>query len=124
MAYDFHALDLVWADLPALPGMRARWLGPLVEAGFAAWIGDLSEAAYGHLETCGWLDDVRQMGPMMCDDGTLEPAWVTALDHVANLLAREGARAGPESDPERWRSWLVWELAAPHAWASDIACSR
>ncbi len=97
-------------------GLAIRWLGPLIDQGFDGWIGELSEAAWGHLELCGWQDAYADGGPMLDRGGSIRPAWEQAFGRTARLLAGEGAYAGPESDPERWAAWLVFEMAAPHGW--------
>ena len=116
MSYDFRALATTWSKLPRVPELQARWIGPLVETPFVEWISDMSEGAYGYIEDCGWLDAVGDMGDMLDSTGALRPEWVADFRAAATLLAEAGRDSGPESSEERWRSWLIWELADPHDW--------
>ncbi len=106
-AYD--ALPIVFR----LDGRPVRWLGPLVDAGHAGWLGDLSAAAYGHLEDCGWMD-LAASGPATVEEGTLCASWSTALADAAGRLASEGQYSGPEGSVDRWASWLVFEWSTLH----------
>ena len=119
--YDFRAIDRSWNRLPraGVPGLDARWLGPLVDKGLDGWLGDLSQGAYEILEDCGWLSDIRAAPPMLDDDGGFDPGWIACIQKAAQSLADAGAYAGPESEVERWTSWLLWELAEPHAWIRE-----
>ncbi len=124
---DFDArptLDEAWDRLPVVcrvGGFGVRWLGPLVELGHDQWMGDLSEAAYGYLEGCGWREALSEGGEVLDSDGKLEQPWSTAFGAAARRLASQGEYSGPESDPERWASWLVFELAGIHGYVKARA---
>ncbi|GEM_PF-6601278 len=112
-------IDRAFAALPIIDtfdGLRVRWLGPLVDQGHDAWMGELAEAAWGYLELCGWQAAYGEGGPMLGPDGAVRPTWEGAFGQAARLLAEEGGRAGPEGDPERWAAWLAFELSDPHRW--------
>ena len=122
MSYDLRRLDAVWDDLPLvpIPGLTGRWLAPLVDAGLAEWVSDLSAAAYGYLEEdSSWRNVLEEAPVMLKGDGDFNPAWVEAIEIAAGRLASAGSYAGPESDRERWVSWLLWELSEPHRWLAS-----
>ena len=97
-----------------IDGLGVRWLGPLANA-TSLWLDDMSTAAYGYLEDCGWGTCLRS-GPMVTEGGRVSRTWAKGFGEAARRLAEAGSRAGPESDPEAWASWLAFELAEPHAW--------
>lgn len=121
MTSHYAALDRAYHRLPTaqITGLNARWVGPLVDQGFDTWLGELSEAAYGHLEVCGWQEALEEAPPMHRDSGRIDRAWVAAVQEAARRLADEGGYAGPEGSAERWASWLVFELSEPHTWVRD-----
>ncbi len=111
------SFDQAWDRLPValtIGGLGVRWVGPLVQLGYDRWLGDLSEAAYGYLQDCGWREPLDEAGAPLDPEGRLRPAWALAFAEAARCLALEGERAGPESDPERWAAWLAFELGGVH----------
>ena len=119
--WDPRALDKQWNQLPAagIPGLKARWVGPLVDRGFDTWLCDMSQGAYGHLEDCGWLDAIQSAPPMLDEQGKVQPGWVNAIRQAAESLAEAGRYSGPDGAVERWASWLLFELSAPHDWVKS-----
>ena len=115
---DFRALNREWNTLPKVPfpGSNARWIGPLIDRGYAMYVGDLSQAAYGHLEHTDWMTTMNEAPEMLTASGAINPKWVAALNQAAAALAESGRYSGPESCAERWASWLVFELSEPHRW--------
>jgi hypothetical protein len=104
-----------WTCLPVvldIKGLSVRWLGPLVDIGHDRWLGSMSQAAWGHLEDCGWADLLPNEGFLRA--GKVAPAWVEGLFSAAVSLSLAGVRAGPECDPEIWVSWLCFEISEPH----------
>ncbi len=120
MSYDYRNLELAYDALPSarIPGLRAHWLQDLVLHGFGEWVEELSAAAYGPLEDRGWRDVLHRAPTMLEPDGTVRRAWCDAMRRAAGLLAEAGARSGPESNRERWVSWLVWSLSEPRRFAA------
>lgn len=112
----YEALPVVFL----LDGAPVRWLGPLVDAGHDGWMGDLSAAAYGTLEECGWMDAAAS-GPAFLEGGRLCRTWSEALADAAGSLAAEGSYSGPEGSVERWASWLVFHWSALHRLARPMA---
>lgn len=117
---DFHEAFSRLPVLLELDGLPVRWVGPLIDRGLDRTLGDLSNAAYGHLEECGWLDAIRSQ-PF---DPALGPAYATAVATAARRLASDGADQGPESDPEVWIAWLGFELSGLHGLLKDRAAAR
>lgn len=117
-------LQEVWERLPTvlrIDGLKVRWIGPLIELGHDVWVGDLSNAAWGYLEVCGWTSVFEQAGAMLDDTGELRAEWAAAFGRAARLLAEEGGCGGPESDAERWASWIAFELSEPHRYVKALA---
>jgi len=110
-------LDTAWAELPVLGRVgrfEVRDLRPLVDsADLAWWLGDLGNAAWGHLADCGWEDALGRGGEARDAAGALRSEWVAAFEDAVDRLAGEGRRAGPEGDPERWAGWLALEFRGP-----------
>ncbi len=100
-------------------GLGLRWLGHVVESPHAPWVGDLSNAAWGYLQDCGWLSILQAGGPMRNADGNIRTTWRKALARAARRLAEEGERAGPSGDPEVWASWIAFEMSEPHRWIRE-----
>ena len=112
------SLDEAWDRLPVLrswDGIHVRWLGPLVELGHDGWLEDLAQGAWGYIEGCGWVSEVEDGGPMLDAKGRIRRAWMRAFGRAVRLLAEAGRYAGPESDPDRWGSWVAFSLTAPRA---------
>jgi hypothetical protein len=40
--------------------------------------------------------------------------WSRSFKTAVNRLVEAGLHAGPESDPDRWASWLCFELHEPN----------
>ena len=117
------SFERAWRKLPVvfvMDGEHVRWLGPLVDAGHDDWIGDLSNAAYSHLEDCGWMDLVPSV-PATVRDGRLCAEWSEALSLASEQLALAGCYSGPESSAVRWASWLVFEWSSLHRLAQHLA---
>jgi hypothetical protein len=115
--------DEAWDRLPVIrriDGLRVRWLGPLVDLGHAGWIGELTAAAYGYLEDCGWSERLPE-GSMVDARGRTRPAWAKVFAAAARDLAFEGSQAGPEGHDDRWASWLAFELAESHGVLRAVA---
>jgi hypothetical protein len=109
--------ETAWRRLPVLAtigGIKVRWLGPLVDLGHDVWLSELSQGAYGHLEDCGWSDLLPE-GSVTGPGGRIRRTWAKGFAAAVEVLAEAGSAAGPESDPERWASWLAFELADLHA---------
>lgn len=118
------SLEEAWRRLPVLchiDGLAIRWIGPLVELGHDVWLADMAEAAWGHLEDCGWQETLAEAGEAQTPKGTFSPAWARALGMAARRLAEDGARAGPESDAEAWAAWICFEISAPRAAIARLA---
>lgn len=114
---DRPTLDDGWDRLPIIrrvAGLKLRWIGPLVAVGHDDWAGELSEAAWGHLEGCGWQAAYDAGGDMLDKGGRIRPVWSTALRTAADRLASAGEYSGPEGDIQRWASWLCYEMTEPH----------
>ena len=108
-------LDTAWVRLPVvrrIAGFEVRYLGPLVDLGLDTWLGEMSQGAYGYLEGSGWMNDLPE-GPMLDTAGRVRTAWSGRFKIAVTRLADAGANAGPESDPDRWASWLCFELSEP-----------
>ncbi len=107
-------LDAAWAGLPVLGTVgrfEVRDLRPLVEsANLAWWVGDLGNAAWGHLADCGWEAALSAGGAPRDESGVLRSAWVAAFEDAVDRLAEQGGYAGPEGDPERWAGWIGLEF--------------
>lgn len=106
-------LEEAWDRLPVVlqaDQLEVRWLGPLVELGHDVWMAELSAAAWGPLEDCGWQDILAEAGDPRDDDGGIRPAWAEAFGRAARALAEAGGYAGPESCADRWASWLAFEM--------------
>jgi hypothetical protein len=120
-------MDEAWDRLPIVKrigGIGLRWLGPLVELGHDRWMGDLADAAYGHLESCGWQHALDQGGAMLDARGRVRPQWAAAFCDAATRLAEGGSYAGPEGDASRWAAWMAFEFSEPHQWLSAAAAKR
>lgn len=121
------SLDEAWRRLPVVrrvAGLRVRWLGPLVDLGHERWIGDLSQAAWGYLEGCGWQRAMEDAGPMLDGRGRVRARWAAGLTDAVERLAAEGERTGPEGDRDRWASWVCLEMAEPSAVIQAAAIKR
>jgi hypothetical protein len=116
------SLSQAWSRLPILfeiEGLGVRWLGPLVDNGHEQWLGDMSEAAWGYLEFCGWAELVPET-PLLNARGEISEAWTRGLHAAAHRLADEGSRAGPESNVEYWLSWLCFALGEPNDYVREL----
>ncbi len=91
--------------------LEVLWLGPLVDLGHDVWMGDLANAAWGHLEGCGWQRILAEAGDPVAPSGRIRTAWAKAFGRAARALAEAGGYAGPEGSPHRWASWLAFEMA-------------
>ncbi len=70
----FSTLDRDWSSLPVLTtldGLALRWAGPLVDLGHDWWLSDMSQAAWGYLEFCGWAEAMPE-GKALDADGNLK----------------------------------------------------
>ena len=108
--------ETAWGRLPVVAtigGIRVRWLGPLVDLGHAVWLSDMSAGAYGYLEDSGWSELLPE-GPVTGPSGGIRRTWANGFAAAVERLAEAGSAAGPESDPQRWASWLAFELADLH----------
>ena len=127
---DFDArpsFDKAWDRLPIvrrIAGLRVRWLGPLVDLGHDRWIGELSDAAWGTLEGCGWQRAIDGAGEMVDRRGRVRAKWAAAFRDAVERLAEEGGYAGPEGDEDRWASWVCFEMAEPRAVIQATAVKR
>jgi hypothetical protein len=127
---DFDArpsFDEAWDRLPIvrrIAGLRVRWLGPLVNLGHDRWMGDLADAAWGHLEDCGWQTAMDAAEQMLDKRGRVRPKWAAAFRDAVERLAEGGGYAGPEGDADRWASWVCFEMAEPHAVIEAMAVKR
>lgn len=127
---DFDArpsLDDAWNRLPIvrrLGGLGIRWLGPFVNLGHDQWMGELAGAAWGHLEGCGWQELLRSAGAMLDGRGRVRTTWSADLRDAVYRLSEDGARTGPEGDPDRWASWVCFEMAEPHQYIRALAEKR
>ena len=113
-----------WRRLPivvTIDGVKVSWLGPLIEIGHDVTLGDMSNAAWGYLESCGWKEKLKEGGSMLDDDGAIRSAWAKAFSEAARRLAGEGRRSGPESDVDNWGSWIAFEMSKPHGYVRAIA---
>jgi len=124
--YEERDLDFetAFARLPVvlvLGGLRVRWVGPLVELALDGRLGDLAEAAYGYLESCGWIDLLNESRLV---DGQPTPTYARAFARAARALAEAGTSAGPESDPEVWASWIAFEQRGLHGLVEGLATAR
>ena len=117
-------LHEAWERLPVvvtIEGVKVRWVGPLVDLGHDVWLGDLSNAAWGYLECCGWASVLREAGSMLNGDGEIRDEWATAFGRAARRLADEGSCAGPVSDPNRWGSWIAFAMSEPHRYVKALS---
>ena len=108
-------LNAAWDRLPVvrrIAGFGVRYLGPLVDLGLDTWLGEMSQGAYGYLEDSGWMNALPE-GPMLDGAGRVRTSWSRSFKVAVDRLAEAGTNAGPESDPDRWASWLCFELAEP-----------
>ena len=108
--------ETAWSRLPVLAtigGIKVRWLGPLVDLGHDVWLSQLSEGAWGYLEDSGWSELIPE-GEVTGPAGGIGQTWAKGFAAAVERLAEAGGAAGPESDPERWASWLAFELAGLH----------
>jgi hypothetical protein len=115
-----------WSRLPVVEvvgGVGVRWVGPLVELGLDTRLGDLANAAYGHLEDCGWEAALRAGGPVRAS-GRQATAYARAFANAVRMLAAAGLRAGPEADPEVWAAWIAFEMDIMHARIHQRAARR
>lgn len=120
-------LDEAWDRLPVvrrIGGLGVRWLGPLVNLGHDRWMGDMADAAWGPLESCGWSEALDRGGPMLDARGRVRRDWALAFRDAVSRLAGAGEYAGPEGDEARWASWLCFEMAEPRAVVSASAAKR
>ncbi len=109
-------LNAAWDRLPVvrrIAGFKVRYLGPLVDLGLDPWLGEMSGGAYGYLEDSGWMDALPE-APMLDAAGRVRTSWSRSFKVAVDRLAEAGTNAGPESDPDRWASWLCFELAEPN----------
>lgn len=111
--------DEAWERLPVVDrigGLPIRWVGPLVSIGHDRWLGDLAEAAWGHLDgATGWTERLEEAGEMLDPDTRrLRPEFARAFADAVDTLAWAGTQAGPTGDPEHWAAWLAWEWAPVH----------
>ncbi|MDP6933398.1 MAG: hypothetical protein QGG40_10810 [Myxococcota bacterium] len=112
-----------WRRLPVqleIRGLGVRWLGPLVDVGHEAWLDDMSQAAWGYLEFCGWAELLPDE-PFLVPRGEVSPGWIDGLWAAAERLARQGSGAGPEGDMERWLSWVCFAISEPRAHVRRLA---
>ncbi len=124
------SLDEAWERLPVLrviAGYRIRWIGPLLEL-HEDWVGDLAAGAWGYLEkptfwTPTWHTFLPE-GPMFDRLGRIRADWSRGFRAALEQLVQNAEVAGPESDPNRWASWLCWELSEPNAWLRAEAARR
>lgn len=117
-------LEDACARLPVLltlDGVPVRWLGPLVNGRQCAAVSEMSNAAWGHLASCGWEAELEGAGELFDAEGEVRPAFARAFAEAARALADEGAMAGPESSVELWAAWLGFELAATHGTLKALA---
>ncbi len=91
--------------------LELQWLGPMVNLGHDVWMGELANAAWGHLEGCGWQRILADAGPVLAPSGRVRTAWAKAFGRAARALADAGGWAGPEGSPHRWASWLAFEMS-------------
>lgn len=110
-------LDEAWERLPVvrkIAGFGIRYLGPLIELGFDEWMSDLSSGAYGHLlQPVYWYPPWTRFiprGPMLDRTGRIRADWSRGFRRAVEHLVRAAEEAGEETDPERWASWLCFEL--------------
>ncbi len=117
------SLQEAWSRLPVLfyiEGDSVRWLGPLVDIGHEQWLSDMSEAAWGYLECCGWAELLPDE-PFLKPGGVISTAWREGLHAAAHRLAIEGCHAGPESNPEYWLSWICFAIGETHDYVRGLA---
>jgi hypothetical protein len=91
--------------------LELQWLGPLVDLGHDVWMGELANAAWGHLEGCGWQRILADAGDPLAPSGRVRTTWAKAFGRAARALADAGGWAGPEGSPHRWASWLAFEMS-------------
>lgn len=111
--------DEAWERLPVVDrigGLPVRWVGPLVDIGHDRWLGELAEAAWGHLDgDTRWTGLLEEAGEMLDPETRrIRPAFARAFAGAVDALAWAGTHAGPTGDPEHWAAWLAWEWAAVH----------
>jgi hypothetical protein len=113
-----------WDRLPVaatIDGIKVSWVGPLIELGHDVTLGDMGNAAWGYLESCGWQRMLAEGGAMLDDDGAIRPAWAKAFGAAARRLAEEGLYAGPENEVDHWGSWIAFEISEPHEYLKALA---
>lgn len=107
-------LSTLWPTLAVLGragSLVVRDVSSLVDsATHAVWLGDLSDAAWGHLAECGWEALFAEGGAPRDAAGKHREAWLQAFEAAARRLADEGGYAGPEGSAERWAGWLALEM--------------
>jgi hypothetical protein len=126
-ADDPPSFNEAWDRLPVvrrIGGLRVRWLGPLVDLGHDRWMGELSGAAWGFGESCGWQAALERGGAMLTPGGRVRPQWAAAFRDAVQRLADMGGYSGPEGDEDRWASWLCYEMAEPRAVIQASAAKR
>ena len=67
-------LHQAWERLPVVVnvgGVKVRGVGPLVELGHDIWLDDLSNAAWGYLESCGWASVLGDACSVLEGDGEM-----------------------------------------------------
>jgi hypothetical protein len=114
-------LNEAWRRLPIvrlLGGFKIRYLGPLIDLGHDVWLSDLSTAAYGYLLQPDWYyrpwTEFIPEGPLLYPTGHPRSEWSRDFRQAVEHLVRAAEVAGPEPDPERWASWLCFELHEPN----------
>ncbi len=112
-------LNEAWERLPVvrkIAGFKIRWIGPLIELGYD-WVSDLSAGAYGYLLQPDWWyapwTNFLPDGPMLDRTGRIRADWSRGFRQAVEHLVRAADGPGPETDPDRWASWLCFELSEP-----------
>jgi hypothetical protein len=116
-----------WERLPVVRrwgGYRVRWIGPLVDLGLDGWIEDMAAAAWGYIEGCGWTTEMDGAGDVLDRRGRVRRGWAAAFGRATRLLAQAGSYAGPESDADRWASWIAYSFREPAAELRRAALRR
>ena len=115
-------LDEAWERLPVvrkIAGFEIRYIGPLIELGYDEWMGDLSAGAYGHLlQPVYWYPPWTRFipeVPMLDRTGRVRADWSRGFRRAVEHLVRAAEEAGEETNPDRWASWLCFELHEPGA---------
>lgn len=106
-----------------LDGVPVRWIGDLIDQGYGADIGMMSEAAWGYLEDSGWQEALEGAGPLHDEHGQIRPTYAKAFSEAVYRLSGAGRHAGPASGVAMWAAWLANTMAATHDVVKEAAAS-